>query len=145
MVAGCRRHHFWDCVVAVSLREVISEALGPGVPLSRLQLWLVRPPVDVAAPVWDVVCLAAIAALESGRQTLYAGRDTVPRARLRRKVCAVVVSDFWSRLAAFVAAGLTPRGWDRVPACHPFLARSHAGGLVFCGPPDDTASPPASP
>ena len=105
------------------------------------------PPPGGSRPVWDVVCLAAVAALERGRQLLFA-RPVAGSAVVGMAVCsrvsAAVVSDFWSRLAAFAAWGRPPRGWSSVPVSHPFLSRSPAGGVRFFGPPD-TASPPASP
>ncbi|PNG99909.1 hypothetical protein TSOC_014302 [Tetrabaena socialis] len=68
--------------------------------------------------VWDVVCLAALSAMEFGRRLLY---------RRIIRVSAETVADFWARLRGFAAMGLPPRG-----------------SVIFCGPPD-VDSPPASP
>lgn len=55
-----------------------------------------------------------------------------------------VVADFWGRLGNFVSLGIPPRGWDAVPATHPFLARG-AGDRMVLVLPDDVGSPPPSP
>ena len=147
MATGDRRHHFWDCPVAVCLRDVVAECLGAHGGLACRHLWLALPPPAVSPPVWDVVCLAAVAALERGRQLLFPRRvagEAVVGFAVCCRVSAAVVSDFWSRLAAFAAWGRPPRGWTSVPVVHPFLSRSPTGGVRFSGPPD-TASPPASP
>ncbi|PNH11177.1 hypothetical protein TSOC_002029 [Tetrabaena socialis] len=88
--------------------------------------------------VWDVVCLAALSAMEFGCRLLYRRRPPILR------VIAETVADFWARLRGFAAMGLPPRGWGEVPLVHPFLAASEAGEVIFCGPPD-VDSPPASP
>ena len=73
-----RRHLFWDCFVARTLREELEAAMaGPAassVPVvERSHLWLVLPPRGIHPRVWDVVALAAVAALERGRQRMYRG------------------------------------------------------------------------
>ncbi|PNH11191.1 hypothetical protein TSOC_002000 [Tetrabaena socialis] len=67
--------------------------------------------------VWDVVCLAALSAMEFGRRLLYRRRPPVggPPCSIIR-VSAETVADFWARLRE----------------------------VIFCGPPD-VDSPPASP
>ncbi|PNW72729.1 hypothetical protein CHLRE_15g638955v5 [Chlamydomonas reinhardtii] len=66
MTAGARVHHFWDCVVAEALRALMRERAN--VDITRNQLWLVQAPPGLSQAVWDIVCLAAVAALEYGRQ-----------------------------------------------------------------------------
>ncbi|PNH10480.1 hypothetical protein TSOC_002792, partial [Tetrabaena socialis] len=95
--------------------------------------------------VWDVVCLAALSAMEYGRRLLYRRRPLVGAAPLNvQRVSAESVGDFWARLCDFAAMGRPPRGWGEVPLVHPFLAASSAGDVVFCRPPD-VDSPPPSP
>jgi hypothetical protein len=136
-------HHFWQCPVARALLDEMNELLP--VSISREQLWLVRSPPGMHQLVWDVVCLAAVSALEMGRRLLLRRRPLAgapPLCVLR--VCAECVADFWARLRGFVALGRPPRGWGEVSPVHPFLAASWAGDVLFRGPPD-LNSPPASP
>ena len=66
-------HTFWSCPVAQAVIRAISQALPPGVQLHRMHIWLVIPPcAAVLMPVWQVVCMAAIAAMERGRRVLWA-------------------------------------------------------------------------
>jgi hypothetical protein len=142
-----RRHVFWDCFVARTLREELAAALGMSASpeVQRPQLWLVFPPPGIHPRVWDVVALAALAALERGRQHMYRGGAS-PTPLTRPQLIGIgadVVADFWARVASYAALGLVPAGWESVPADHPFCAR-RSDRVVFVGPPD-TASPPASP
>ena len=92
-----------------------------------------------------MTALAALSALERGRQRMY--RDRGSDAPLSRPVLVgigtAVVGDFWGRLASFASLGIPPRGWGEVPPTHPFLARLDRK-VVFVGPPD-AASPPPTP
>ena len=93
----------------------------------------------------DVDQLAAVAALERGRQRMcnvWDTRTALPRARLV-SIAAEVVADFWARLASFASLGIAPRGWHSVPPGHPFLC-CVSDRVVLNGPPD-VASPPGSP
>ena len=73
MTAGATVHRFWDCVVAEGLRDVLwAHANGD---IARNQMWLVQAPPGVSQAVWNIVCLAAVAALEYGRQHLCACRN----------------------------------------------------------------------
>jgi hypothetical protein len=154
MTFGDRRHYFWDCVVARGLRESMGMAVGAlpedslGV-FARADLWLVRPPPGLAPPVWDVVCLAALSAMDMGRQRIVmAGRGLPAEAPLpSHRVLAIgleVVADFWGRLQAFASLGVRPSGWDAVPSGHVFLSRG-VGGRIDVVLPYDAASPPPSP
>ena len=142
MTSGDRAHHFWGCVVAEALRDVLRE--HGGVDFARHHLWLAQAPAGLMQAVWDIVCLAAVAAMEYGRQRLYACReDSRVGIAVVRRIGVEVVSDFWARLAAFVSLRRPPRRWDLVPSNHPFLASDDMGGVVLVGPATD--SPPASP
>ncbi|PNW80320.1 hypothetical protein CHLRE_07g312701v5 [Chlamydomonas reinhardtii] len=114
MTAGARVHHFWDCVVAEALRDVMREHAN--VDITRNQLWLVQAPPGLSQAVWDIVCLAAVAALEYGRQRLYACRDAADRTAevaVVRRIGVEVIADFWSRLAAFVSCSASVLLWLR--------------------------------
>jgi hypothetical protein len=135
----------------VSLREHMAMAMGspPGAfddCFSRADLWLVQPPAGLAPPVWDVVCLAALSALDSGRQQVVMAGRRVRRALTSAEVLRVsvsVVADFWGLLQSFVSLGLRPKGWAEVPTHHPFLSRADDCMLLVL--PDDVGSPPPSP
>ena len=109
-----------------------------GYHVERHHVWLATAPVGLHGLVWDVVCLAAVAALELGRQRMYGGREgaRVSGATMDR-ICAEVIADFWARLAAFARVAPTPKGWETVRQDHPFLASSQTGQVVFRGPPAD--------
>jgi hypothetical protein len=153
MCDGDRRHYFWDCVVARALRENMAMAMLGSPPdtaddcFSRADLWLVQPPAGLAPPVWDVVCLAALSALDSGRQQVIMTGLRVRRALTSAEVMRIsvsVIADFWGRLQSYVSLGLRPKAWATVPAHHPFLSRG-AGDCVLLVLPDDVGSPPPSP
>ena len=102
---------------------------------------------SLAPPVWDVVCLAAISALDFGRQRMVmaglAARAKLPSARVL-SIGLAVVADFWGRLQTFVTLGIRPKGWDTVPSAHPFISRAVGDGMVLRLP-YDADSPPPSP
>jgi hypothetical protein len=131
---GDRRHHFWDCLLATVLRsEMEFEIFGDVEPdeseLGKEELWLVRAPEGINQVVWDVVCLAAISALEHGRRFIYASRQEENRIATFERGRLAVVSEFWARLGSFASTGNSPRGWDTVPLAHPFLHRTPEGGI----------------
>jgi hypothetical protein len=140
MLAGPRRHHFWDCPLAAALRAHLELAVAPA-RISRASLWLLRPPHGVAPPVWDVVCMAALAALELGRQQLYGNRvgpgaaASAAAGQVATSVAAVL-ADFWARLHSFASLGGPRPGWDAVPAVHPFLCGSPPGHVLLVPPAD---------
>ena len=72
----------------------------------RAALWLVQPPPGLSPPVWDVVCLAALSAMDLGRQRVVmaglAAGATLPGATVSA-VGAAVVADLWGPDARDVA------------------------------------------
>lgn len=122
-----RPHSFWDCPVAVAVRRTL-EATLPDTTLHRSALWLMRPPVPAcSAPVWRLVCLAAVDAMEHGRRLLWATRHRTTAAPcplpddVLTVVGAAAVTRFWSSLRDFAAhAPVLPA--FRVRHDHPFLA-----------------------
>jgi hypothetical protein len=77
--------------------------------------------------VWQLVCLAAVAAMDAGRKRLYAISLT-PHAYppdLTAACGRYATAKFWGLLADFTASSpSTPRCWQRwgpVPADHPLL------------------------
>ncbi len=62
-----RFNHFWDCLVVQVVVAAVSAVVGVVVP--RAALWLVLCPDGLCTVVWDVMCLAAMSAMERGRRT----------------------------------------------------------------------------
>ena len=135
-----RAHHFWACPVA---QAVVRQVAGccDGVVLRRAHLWLVQVPSPaVQQCVWDVVCLAAVSAMERGRRALrvarraaVAGGAAAVSAEGVAAVCRVAVADFWSRLRGFAALGVPRKGWRLVGPAHPVL-RVEAGRMCVADP-----------
>ena len=121
-----RPHSFWDCPVAMAVRRAL-EAAVPGTNLHRSALWLLRPPVPAcSAPVWRLVCLAAVDAMEHGRRLLWATHlRTAPSpvpADVLTAIGDAAVARVWSSLRDFAAAHNPVLPAFRVGPGHPFLA-----------------------
>jgi hypothetical protein len=106
--------------------------------------------------VWDVVALAALAAMEHARRHLRAairpaaaegaeagaagaaagpqpevgGGEEVPRIEMAK---ARAVLEFWQRLRGFAELGVPRRGWEEVGGDHPIL--SVVNGRMHCAHP----------
>eukprot|EP00775_Hariotina_reticulata_P015226 gene15226-biopygen2442 len=106
-------------VVAVAVRtevehQLIACALFPaGFTLTIADLWLGRKPLDAAGLhtlVWDMVCLAALHALDRGRCTAWAAAPSLATPVLVEQVAArAAVAAFWSALADFAATVVVPK------------------------------------
>ena len=129
---SARAHPFWCCPVAQRVLGALAAQAGD--PPTRPQLWLARAPPGLQQPVWDVVCLAALTAMEFGRQRLWSLARGQLEAETVERVGDEAVAFLWGKLAGFVALGQAPRGWGGVPLAHPFVGRSAAGCLVLNGP-----------
>lgn len=125
-----REHHYWACPVAQAVVDTVSTAAGRlqplAAPLAPANVWLARPPSGVHAGVWDVVCLAVVAAMDHGRRRMYAvshGPAIPPPAASIVELCGrSAVARFWSHLSDFVALGCVPAAWrEHLPAQHPFI------------------------
>ena len=121
-----RKHHFWACPVAQAVVGQVEPKLG--VAITRANLWLVQAPGHTEQCVWDVIAMAAISAMETGRRfmaatmrrgagqgepRLEAGMDLAERGARR------AVIDFWGRLHGFAQLGVPTRGWASVGRHHP--------------------------
>jgi hypothetical protein len=73
-----RQHAFWKCAITQAVRTQVQRGLG-GALLQQWHLWLVDPPPSVCEMVWRVVVLAAIWAMEQGREPLWSLVHTPPR------------------------------------------------------------------
>ena len=77
-----RTHAFWQCPVAAAVRSSIAAALPPqATGFCRSSVWLCIPPKAVHRGVWQVVCMAAVSAMDHGRRQLW---RLVKRAEERR-------------------------------------------------------------
>ena len=122
-----RRHQFWECPVAAAVLDSLSAKLG-GRSLSPAQLWLATPPLGVHQGVWEVVCLAGLAAMDSGPRLVEARRRQPPHttALLPRPAhpgCgSPLCGRFWALSHDCCAAGSVPTGWrSKVQSTGPFL------------------------
>ena len=93
-------------------------------PLSVASIWLARPPPAVHRGVWEVACLAAVAAMDHGRRRMYAMSTGPPPAAPLHTICArSAVARFWELLADFVVLGCAPGAWRTcLSSTHPFVA-----------------------
>ena len=120
-----REHHYWDCPVAQAVIESFETALAPCPGFQMSHLWVPCAPHGVHGGVWQLVCLAAVAAMDAGRKRLYAISLT-PHAYppdLTAACGRYAAAKFWRLLADFTASSPSiPRCWQRwgpVPADHP--------------------------
>lgn len=140
-----RRHHFWACPVAQAVVAALQAQL-PGGPIQPRHVWLMVPPAGVQPRLWEVVCLAAVEAMEAGRKALWAaafGRaeqggaeaaaaEPLP-AQAVAAAAAKAVACFWGALEDLVADGgshRVPVDLRSVPPQHPFLRVGADGDLV---------------
>ncbi len=74
---------------------------------------------------WDMVVLAALTAMEQGRQCMaatWAGDpQEAPGPSLLERAITRVVVEFWVRLRGLAALGLPRKGWGLVGPRHSFL------------------------
>ena len=123
-----RAHHFWGCHIAQAVVGAISVAAStaqplPG-PLPRAAVWLARSPPQVHRGVWDVVCLAAVAAMDHGRKRMFAlSSGPPPPVPLHISCARSSVARFWDLLSDFVALRCAPASWaEHLSPAHPFIA-----------------------
>ena len=118
-----RHHHFWACPVAQAVVDALSGAVAPPQPLTKPNIWLARAPTTVYCGVWDVACLAAVAAMDHGRRVMLSRRFGPPTTRPPAAVASrSAVARFWSLLSDFVTLGCVPAKWAaRIPPGHPLI------------------------
>ena len=126
-----RGHVYADCRAASHVRAAIAEqlqgswSLGGG-HLQRPHLWLAQPPVAALHQgIWDVVCLAALNAMDAARALMWERRQRnqgQPGEALADAAGRYAVARFWALLADFCGLGMAPRRWrEQVPSGHPFI------------------------
>ena len=118
------QHSFWSCPVAVAVRDQLQACLGFSP--SQASLWLLGPaPAGVPPPVWCLVCVAALDAMNYGRRHLWSrsvalAPDTPD---LVTRVGNAAAARFWGNLADFVTAHASspPAAWRALGQDHSFL------------------------
>ena len=112
-----RRHAFWDCPIALSVRKEINASLPPtSPPVTCDHIWLLTPPAASpgCAPlypgVWRITAAAAVAAMEYGRRTMYALQQE--HLRDQNKTQTVITAFFPSGSGAISALY---KGRDTIP------------------------------
>ena len=129
-VCPCVGHHFWSCSVAEAVRREIEAQLEAAGQLQGWlgcdELWLGEPPSgsSVLPWVWDMVCLAALHAMDVGRSAAWAVSRQLSAAALVGDVAArAAVASFWAVLADFAATTTVPRALLRDAARAAALSR----------------------
>lgn len=95
--------------------------------LTCAALWQACPPPHIHSGVWQVVCLAAVDAMDSGRRLLYrhsceATVSPIP------STSRFVIARFWDILQDFCSSATPPTSWAQaVSANHPFFAPGPQG------------------
>lgn len=124
-----RLHHFATCPVAVAVLDVIASCLPPAAePNLVVALRLPLAPPRIHQGVWDIVSLAACAAMDRGRRhwvhRLLSATPSSPVSRgpaLAAHASSVAISTFWEVLQDACFAPL-PLDWRvQVGATHPFI------------------------
>lgn len=125
-----RLHSFWHCPVAAAVREQMQSELHTQ-HLSRAALWLLQPPAHhINTGVWQVVCNAAVTAMDYGRRRMWSayiadGRPSPhPRLPAVLQAATAAVQRFWQILLQFADRQAIPPGpaWLGLDTAHPFLA-----------------------
>jgi hypothetical protein len=126
-----RLHHFWECPAATALVTSLSTEIGAA-QITRQQLWLLDAPDGINKHVWEVVCLAAITALNAARKLaykqVYTSRSN-QSLELTATIQSWVVPYFWELIADFSAVCPTQPWLDKLNNTHPFLMKSEEGKL----------------
>lgn len=138
-----RRHYFWECPVAQALIADIRDRAGTA-ELRCEHLWMAIPPVGacIYQGVWDVVCIMAIAAINTVKRRAYKIMKQHSTFSAPEGVEATLTTSarllFWEYLSDFAAVidTVPPRWQPHVSAQHPFLACSSTGTLIVHAAPE---------
>lgn len=124
-------HLFWSCPVADAVRgEIERQLVACGLihtprRLACADIWLARlPSPSLHRVVWDLVCLAAIHAMDVGRRAAWAVGQRLSSPVLVTRIAArAACGGFWAALADF-AATIKLRNADRTTLLtkQPFVA-----------------------
>jgi hypothetical protein len=120
-----------------------------GETITRAHVWLVQAPGHTEQCVWDIIVLAAIAAMETGRRFIAAslrrGADqeepSLEAGGEAERGARRAVMDVWGHLHGFAQLGVPKRGWDSVGRYHPILRVTETS--LRCAEPSFEEEPPA--
>jgi hypothetical protein len=124
-----RCHHYWECWVVEDVKHTINARLNTNYTITIQNLWLCEAPEGVHAGVWDVVCIAAIAAMDSARRRMDAARIDAKRQGLLRmpqdvpsQASRQATTRFWNLLQDYCTLATAPPEWqEQVTQGHPFF------------------------
>jgi hypothetical protein len=123
-----RQHAFWDCPAAQAVRAELQRVLGV-IQLQQWHLWLARAPSPtVQQPVWTIVSLAALEAMDFSRRCMWSLFKDEGNVYSRDQLLAVVsqksVAQFWLLLHDFASESRPAEwsGWHTVGDNHLFLS-----------------------
>jgi hypothetical protein len=111
------RHHFWLCPIAEAVRQEMESQLRAKnmlVAAARLtcsHVWKgVKPHPGLHRMVWDMVCLAAVHAMNVGRQAAWSVSHRLDAPDLVADVVRKVAkAAFWNVLADFAVSAVVPK------------------------------------
>ena len=124
-------HLFWSCPVADAVRKEIerqlqlSGLLSTGARLACADLWLgCLPSPHLDCLVWDLVCLAAVHAMDVGRRTAWAVGQRLPAADIVDRIAQrAACGAFWDAVTDFAATIKVPRASRTLLLTHqPFMS-----------------------
>ncbi len=128
-----REHHYWACPIAHSVVGTVAASLAsyqPAAPPLRLaNIWLAQAPDGTRQDIWDVVCLAAVAAMDFGRRLAVHRHLAAPPSvaspfavgaapALLPAACSRAAARFWELLTDFAAL---PNPFGTIGPGHPFF------------------------
>ena len=136
------QHHFWLCSVAEAVKKELQQQLRAhnmsheAHTLHCANIWLAQSPSLRLHPmIWDMVCLAAIYAMEVGRRTSWAVAQKLAAPPLVNMIASkAAVAAFWDALADFtVTCKIRPSIHNALLTNHPFIVwcivLRHGNGL----------------
>jgi len=131
--AAGRQHVYFECAAVQPILNSIMEQLQddwalPMDPpsLQRHHIWMaVRPTETLHQGIWDMVCIAAIKAMDTSKSGLFKKRSEGTRAgtALAASVGARACAQFWAYIGSFCGHDLAPKAWRaQVSSAHPFIS-----------------------
>ncbi len=110
-------HFFWSCPVAKAVQqEILHQLAASGIMPATANLpcsaiWLAcLPSPQIHRLIWDLVCLAAVHAMDIGRRTAWAVSQRLDASQLVEHIAARAARGaFWDALADFAATLKIPR------------------------------------
>ena len=105
-------------------------AAAAGTQLTAVDVWLVKKPAGVFVGIWQLVCMAALAAMDHARKVAFARQQEAgaqpaqPGAEYAAALGRRSVGWFWGQMAEFCALGMAPAAWRSAAVHGPFIRYS---------------------